>query len=186
METTHIKHFLSGEECHCLHEWILGLWESNNLELWSMNNYIGGYRFHNPQNTTWHTDEYNRTLKPLKNIPELFLKIRDRISQRMGFEKELFRENATALAGVMFKDGYVEPHKDSSVEGHVHWRANVLLQCKDGGDPIIDGETYKLEAGDLIVFPADILEHSTTVQNSEQPRTLISYPFLLPHVSDII
>lgn len=186
LKVKHIQSFLQLESCQKLHEWILNLWGSKNLTLWSNNNYIGGYRFHNPEDKMWGADEYNRTLKPLIDLPTEFFETRNRIATELGFSNELFRPNATALAGVMFKDGYVEPHVDSTVDGYVHWRANVLLKCDDGGDPVIDGCTYKLNAGDLIVFPADVLEHYTTIQKSDEPRTIISYPFLIPHCPDII
>jgi hypothetical protein len=179
-EVTIIKNFASQEELKNLDIWVKTLYDEKKLVLWNESNYIGGYRINDPQNTTWDKDEFNRVLKAVDNVPNEFFEIRNRIKKVLNFENELIRKNTASFVGYMMKDGFVPTHKDSSFPGHTHIRANIMVAIEKGGDPIIDKKTYFLKSGDLIAFPADLIEHSTSIQLSEKPRILISYAFLIP------
>jgi hypothetical protein len=175
-----IENFISKESVDRLHSWIFN--EKDKLTKWNNGYFIGGYRFFNPQDKFWEKDECNRSLNALENIPEDFFEIRKKISENFGFEKETVRKNATSLAGIITSGGFVSSHKDSGVFDCVHLRANIMIKCPKGGaHPIIENKTYELESGSLIIFSADLLEHSTTVHGSKIPRTLISYPFIMPN-----
>ncbi|RTK94362.1 MAG: hypothetical protein EKK64_08605 [Neisseriaceae bacterium] len=159
------------------------LYNKDKMTLWSKNNYLAGHRIFDKDNIIWNPID-NRILKPLENIPSCFYEIRNFIRDEFDFQNELERKPATSLGGIMFKDGYVESHVDSSVENFDHFRANVFASSEKGGFPIIDGEIFHVEKGDLIIFQADYFEHSTTIQESENPRVIISYPFIVPKVSN--
>lgn len=175
------KSFLSKNLSITLHNWILNLFKSNNLTKWNTGYYMGGYKIHDPENNYWGIDEYGRKLLPLVDVPDLFFEIHDKISKKTNFNSiAQIRKNATSLASIMHQDGYVSMHKDTHLEGHAHIRANVMLNCNQGGYPVINNKLYKLNQGDLIIFSADYLDHCTTAQESKDPRTIISYPFLIP------
>lgn len=174
-----VKNFLDQKICQELAQWTHKLYLQNNLTLWSANNYLGGHRVFDPQNTVWEPNE-KRILKPLIDIPNSFYESREKIKTLMKLETELIRKPATSLSGIMFRDGYVEPHKDSGVNGYVHLRANIFASSTKGGFPIIDNEIFDVKTGDLIIFAADLIEHSTTKQESNTPRVIVSYPFLMP------
>ena len=180
-----VKNFVNHVECDILFNWILSLYNQDKMTLWSKNNYLSGYRFFDKENIFWPPID-NSILKPLENIPSCFYEIRDLIREKFNFQNELQRKPATSLGGIMFKDGYVEPHIDSSVENFAHYRANVFASSDKGGLPIIDGKIFNVEKGDLIIFQADYFEHSTTVQQSDIPRVIVSYPFIIPKVSSTL
>lgn len=172
------KKFIKKKEISDLNEWILN---QENLTLWNVGYLIAGYRFFDPNNKNWEKDEFGRILSPIKEIHPMFLNLRDKIKNILNFQDELISKNATSLISVIRKNGFIMTHKDSTIEKHVHMRANILLSNpRNGACIIIENKKYDIEKGSLIVFPANLLEHSTTIHNSDVPRTLISYPFLVP------
>lgn len=180
-EVVVFKSFIEKKDTIVLHNWILELFQKNLLTQWNVGYFMGGYRIHDPEDNIWGKDEHNRELKCLQDIPELFFSIHEKISKKTGFDSvATIRKKATSTASAMTMNGYVSYHKDTHVEDHVHIRANVMLNCNVGGYPVIDRTMYKLEQGDLIIFAADFLDHCTTAQESTEPRTIVSFPFLIP------
>jgi hypothetical protein len=172
------KKFISEEDICELNTWILN---EKNLTFWNQGYFIAGYRFFDPNNKSWEKDEYNRILLPISKLNNKFLNLRDQISKIIKIEQELKSKNATSLISVIKKNGFVASHKDSTIDGHVHVRANIAINTpKSGSCVVIENKKYEINAGDLIVFPANILEHSTTIHQCDEPRTIISYPFLIP------
>ena len=173
--------FIDNKEAVVLHNWILDLFQKKMLTQWNTGYFMGGYRIHDPEDKFWGKDEQNRELVALQNIPDLFFSIYEKISNKNNFKSiALVRKKATSIASAMAMNGFVSQHKDTHLDGCVHIRANVMLNCDVGGYPVIDRTLYKLKQGDLIIFAADFLEHCTTAQESKEPRTIISYPFLIP------
>lgn len=172
------KNFIEKKIIFDLNKWILN---QKNLTLWNTGYFIAGYRFFDPQNKIWEKDEFDRKLNPIEEVNDQFINIRYKIFNKLNIKKELISKNATSLISVIKKNGCIMSHKDSTIEGYIHLRANILLSNPiKGASIIIENKQYNIEEGSLIVFPANLLEHSTTVHDSDIPRTLISYPFLIP------
>jgi hypothetical protein len=175
-----IKIFKKFIDDYCstdLNEWIIN---QKTLTAWNYEYYLGGYRFFDPDNKKWDLDEYGRILNPIENINKNFLELRSKIYDVLKFRQEYKSKTATSLVSLIKKYGQVPSHKDSTIEDFIHVRANVILSNPNkGACVIIENKKYKLETGDLILFPANILEHSTTEHKSDIPRTLVSYPFLI-------
>ncbi len=78
------------------------------------------------------------------------------------------------------EDAFTHIHQDESQEGHIHVRANVMLKKpEEGGDIIIDDNTYQIEVNDLWLVLASMEKHgSTPIKNGE--RLLFSFGASVP------
>ena len=171
------KNFISKKESNELHEWVVS---QKELTLWNTQYYIAGYRFFDPANKEWPVDDIGRKLNPISNINENFIKLRNKISNKIKLKNEKKSKNSASLVSIIYEKGFGASHTDSTIDGCIHLRGNIILNCpKNSANVIIDKKQYQLDKGDLIVFPANILEHSTTIHNSKEPRTILSYPFLI-------
>lgn len=172
-----IRKFVSNSFSDDLNEWIIS---QKELTTWNYEYYLAGYRFFDPENKVWDPDEYGRVLRPIENINKNFLDLRYKIYDILNPKEEYKSKTATSLVSIIKKYGRVPSHKDSTIENFIHIRANVILSNSfKGASIVIENKKYKLETGDLIIFPANILEHSTTEHHSDTPRTLVSYPFIV-------
>lgn len=176
-----IRNFIDKSLAFDLHNWVLG---QKNLTLWNKPSYhIGGYRFFDPSNTVWEKDEHERVLKPIENIREEFLNLRSKISNLLNFANEHKSKNLTSFVSVIRKESFVDLHYDSTIDGYDHIRCNVILNNVENSSLfIVNGKKYDLSTGDLVSFPANLLEHGTTIHESEDPRTLLSYGFLISNL----
>ena len=80
-----------------------------------------------------------------------------------------------------YKDNaFTHIHQDEHQEGYVHVRANVMLKKpEEGGDIIIDDNTYQIEVNDLWLVLASMEKHgSTPIKNGE--RLLFSFGASVP------
>ncbi len=68
------------------------------------------------------------------------------------------------LAGNHYQDGaFVHKHKDPAPKGFAHVRCNWMLKKPErGGNPVIDGEEFDVEPGDLWLCIASHELHWTT------------------------
>ncbi len=83
--------------------------------------------------------------------------------------------------GNHFLDGaHVHQHTDYAPEGYAHVRANWMIKKPEfGGNPIIDGEEFQIEAGDLwLVIASMELHASTPISGGE--RLIYSFGALVP------
>lgn len=173
-----IRNFINNQLIENLHSWVLS---QKNLTLWNKPSYfIGGYRFFDPSNKSWEKDEYGRTLLPIENLIDDFLELRNKIKYSIGIKDEFKNKNSTSFVSILKKGSFVEQHYDSSINGYNHIRANVILNNPEGSSFfVVEGKKHKLNSGDLVSFPANLLKHGTTIHNSDSPRTILSYPFLV-------
>ncbi len=175
-----IRNFIDKDLAFDLHNWVIS---QKKLTLWNKPSYyIGGYRFFDPDNKIWKKDEYGRILNPIENIRKDFLDLRTKISKVLNLDKEFISKNSTSLLSMLKKGSFVDLHYDSTLDDCDHIRSNIILSNSEGGALFVIGEKeYDLFAGDLVSFPANLLKHGTTIHNSDVPRTLLSYPFLIRH-----
>jgi hypothetical protein len=85
------------------------------------------------------------------------------------------------FTGNHYQDGaFVHPHIDTSPSGLVHTRCNLMLQKPPlGGNPVIDGEEFAVEEGDLWLCIASMELHSSTpIRGGE--RLVFSFGGLVP------
>jgi hypothetical protein len=85
------------------------------------------------------------------------------------------------LTGNHFKDGaFVHPHVDPAPSGFVHTRCNLMLsKPRKGGNPVLDGEEFEVEEGDLWLCIASMELHSSTpIEGGE--RLIFSFGGLVP------
>jgi len=85
------------------------------------------------------------------------------------------------LTGNHFKDGaFVHSHTDPAPSGFVHTRCNLMLnKPKKGGNPVLDGEEFEVEEGDLWLCLASMEVHSSTpIKGGE--RLIFSFGGLVP------
>jgi hypothetical protein len=85
------------------------------------------------------------------------------------------------LTGNNYMDGaFIYPHTDPAPEGFVHTRCNVMLKKPpQGGNPIIDGEEFNINEGDLWLNLASLeLHESTPIYGGE--RLIFSFGGLVP------
>lgn len=99
-------------------------------------------------------------------------------------EFDLFPDQVEDRLGVMLlkhdQDGaYTQIHRDPAPIGYIHARANVMLKKPpQGGDAIINGQTFELEENDLwLIFPNMEDHGSTPISGGE--RLIYSFGALI-------
>ena len=85
------------------------------------------------------------------------------------------------LTGNNYAEGaFVHPHIDSAPDGFVHTRCNVMLRKPEvGGNPVLDGEEFDVQEGDLWLCLASLELHSSTPISGGQ-RLIFSFGGLVP------
>jgi hypothetical protein len=77
--------------------------------------------------------------------------------------------------GVNGESGFVHPHKDSSIDGHEHFRLNFLVsKPENGGMPVIDGKTYQIDEGQSWINIASKWAHMSTPVVGSKNRIVLS------------
>lgn len=68
------------------------------------------------------------------------------------------------LIGNHYLEGaYVHKHRDPAPNGYVHTRCNWMIKKPlIGGNPILDGEEFQVEEGDLWLCLASLEQHEST------------------------
>jgi predicted 2-oxoglutarate/Fe(II)-dependent dioxygenase YbiX len=114
--------------------------------------------------------------------------IRQRIVAAHNLQNAQVLEYATAgiVVSIISDGGDVFRHKDtflldSEQTDVAVLRCNLLVSAAEtGGDVIVDGTTYPLQPGDLIMYPSTDYEHEVTTCHGAEPRILVMFGFLLP------
>jgi predicted 2-oxoglutarate/Fe(II)-dependent dioxygenase YbiX len=90
------------------------------------------------------------------------------------------------VVSLIYDGGDVFRHKDTFLlnEGQADTavlRCNLLVEAAEtGGNVIVDGVVYPLNAGDVIMYPATDYNHEVTTCHGATPRILVMFGFLLP------
>ena len=85
------------------------------------------------------------------------------------------------MTGNNYLDGaFVHPHTDPAPDGLVHTRCNLMLRKPThGGNPVLDGEEFEIQEGDLWLCLASLETHaSTPIYGGE--RLIFSFGGLVP------
>jgi hypothetical protein len=85
------------------------------------------------------------------------------------------------LTGVHFLEGaFTQTHTDPAPSGMVHVRCNVMLKKPPaGGMPLVDGEEFSVDEGDLWIVLASLEQHGSTPISAPE-RVIKSFGGLVP------
>lgn len=99
-----------------------------------------------------------------------------------GLTPELEEPMFQNFTGNHYLDGaFVHEHIDIAPNGYVHTRCNLMIQKpQEGGNPVIDGEEFNVQNGDLWICLASLEKHcSTPIKGNE--RFIFSFGSLIPY-----
>ena len=155
-----VRKFVRDEERLALAEWAL-----------SMRQYLDA----NGQGRTYlQTEE-------LPFVPSVYTSLRKRLEKVLGvgsFDKEpMFGWYLSIIS----EGGAVHRHLDPPNDGMHHLRCNVFIQLPSaGGLPIVGGEVYQVQNGDMLAFfPSDRWHRSEKVEGNTE-RIILSFGYLAP------
>lgn len=136
------------------------------------NNPEGPFRKYLKLNDTpFYTELHKKYFEKITNILELK---RIKIDPMLGI-----------LYSIITKGGCIHPHIDSYPpydKGHcINYRFNVMLNrnVEKNYNPIIENDSLNIEIGDAWSFPSSLCKHESLVFESEEPRIVIQYGFML-------
>lgn len=110
-----------------------------------------------------------------ENLPDIFIEIRDRISDKVSIPK-----NHSFLQIVdMNNSGSIERHYDASFKGFINYKCNISILSEDY-DFCIDKEKIEVKENDMYCFEASLFKHWTP-NKFKSRRILLSFGFLIPY-----
>lgn len=110
-----------------------------------------------------------------ENLPDIFIEIRDRISDKLSIPK-----NHSFLQIVdMNNSGSIERHYDASFKGFINYKCNISILSEDY-DFCIDKEKIEVKENDMYCFEASLFKHWTP-NKFKSRRILLSFGFLIPY-----
>lgn len=116
------------------------------------------------------------------NLHNYYLK---KISIVLGLDSVRIDPMLGILYSIITKGGYIHPHIDSYPpydKGHfVNYRFNMMLNrnIEKNYNPIIKNNSLDIQIGDAWSFSSSLCEHKTLIFESEEPRIVIQYGFML-------
>lgn len=108
------------------------------------------------------------------DLPEIFLSILDRISNRINISKsDVFLQILDQKSG-----GLIYPHYDSAIDGFITYKANISV-LSENYQLCVEDNLFDIQESDLYLFEASLFKHWTKEFNSR--RVILSYGFILPY-----
>lgn len=157
-----------------IHNQIITQDEASTIFKWAITLQKKGYLKNNTNNK-----RNFRKVSQLPNTPSLYYEIRNRITDALGIE-DILEPVLESYISVITEGGAVHAHTDPEQPGYKHLRANVMIsKPKEGGRPIIEGETYDIEQrGWWWFLPGEML-HTSEKVTGKKPRIICSYGYLV-------
>lgn len=110
------------------------------------------------------------TIDPIK----LLIQIIDRISDTLEISKDnVFLQILNQEAG-----GYINPHYDTSIDGHITYKCNISI-LSDNYELFVGDDMINISELDLYCFEASLYKHWTNPFSGR--RVILSYGFILPY-----
>lgn len=124
--------------------------------------------------------QYN-CLNYFDDIPQCVWDIKDRIIKKENLyeyqQEPIFRDFISYIQ----EGGKIQPHIDSNVDGYVHTRFNVFIQLPiKGGLPIYNNKIIQVNELEYIKCFSGLYKHHCQKVESDKPRIILSYGFLIP------
>lgn len=164
-ETVVLRGFLSAEEHRQLLYWADTQLARGHLAL----NPYGEHRW-------FRSYEKNDSL-----VPGVFWKVRRRALATFSITDYEDEPHFRCFLGCNTEGGYVHKHLDSSTPGTLHVRMNLMLSKPAGGGmPVIGGQQFDIEEGDLWCFFPSIMPHESTPVIGDRKRFVVSIGVLVP------
>ena len=111
----------------------------------------------------------------LEELPEVFHKLIERISQTVGIPND-----HTFLQIVdMDRGGVIAKHYDAAFRGFINYKCNISVLSQDY-DFCIDENTIGVREGDMYCFEASLYKHWTPAPFNSR-RVLLSFGFMVPY-----
>ena len=182
METYKIvKNFISKEESDNILNWVEGLSYTEltaNYHLTELTKVLNGNSFmfdiSQTKETSYITNYQKRDRVRTEGIPNLIIKLIDRISETIGIPK-----NHLFLQAVdMNKGGKIAPHYDASLDGFINYKCNLCILSEDY-NLFLDKDVISVSQKDLYCFEASLYKHWTNPFHSR--RVFLSFGFLIPY-----
>ncbi len=109
------------------------------------------------------------------NLPDIFNKLKDKISDVMNLPKDhVFLQIVDMNNG-----GTIHKHYDASFNGFINYKCNISVLSEDY-DFCIDGEIVNVKETDLYCFEASLYKHWTVAPFTSR-RILLSFGFIVPY-----
>jgi hypothetical protein len=123
----------------------------------------------------------NFLILPKGNHSNLFSDIKSRILKKENIlENYMDEPTYRDYVGCISRGGQIHNHIDDSIIGYDHVRFNLFLSVPvQGGLPIYNGKTMKVDVGDYVRCNSSREYHSCERVMSRIPRIVISYGILL-------
>ena len=110
-----------------------------------------------------------------ESLPEIFNRLIEKITTAIKIPKE----HCFLQIVDMDKGGKIEKHYDAAFNGFINYKCNISILSEDY-DFCVDGETVKVNEGDLYCFEASLYKHWTP-NPFHSRRVLLSFGFMIPY-----
>lgn len=170
-----IKNFLFEEEIPVLNQWTIDNWRNPYFKDAGMDGNNPRSRFTTRMENFQVANESGFSI----NYPKVCYNVQDRIKNFFNLHDcqnpRSFYDGI--VNGIGFSPGLIEEHIDPVyVPGTNTLHCNIITQnCISGGITIIEGESFPLEEGDLLMYV--VSKHTHRVTNIQGPRERILWVF---------
>ena len=176
-----VKNFITKEESDNILNWVEGLSYTEftaNYHLTEITKVLNGNSFmfdiSQTKETSYITNYQKRDRVRTEGVPNLIIKLIDRISETIGIQKNhLFLQVVN-----MKKGGKIAPHYDASIDGLINYKCNLSILSEDYS-LFTDEFEIPVQQFDLYCFEASLYKHWTKEFNSK--RVFLSFGFLLKY-----
>jgi hypothetical protein len=107
-------------------------------------------------------------------IPECIDAIEKKLIKKFNIDCE---EKPDVFMSLHKEGGKINKHKHFPKNGFCDLRFNIFINKTNGGDPSVNNEVIEVDSGDLIIFSANEMHHSTPVKLGK--RIILSYGFFV-------
>jgi hypothetical protein len=120
-------------------------------------------------------------LNKLKDYPELLFELKERLLVLEGLrdDENILIADDQDMVTVQRNMGAIPNHTDyDRINGYYLRRYNIFVSLPEkGGLPIYGGEVLEIKERCVLRFEAGVIPHSTTPNDGENPRIMLSFGF---------